>query len=107
MTGKPITRTRSDLVDAIYWEVGLSLSESAELLDSVLQKISDSLVEDGTVKISSFGTFAVRSKRERIGRNPKTGETHMISARQVLTFRASAQIKKRVSRVQDPLGKPE
>ncbi len=94
------TLTRADLAEAVYQEVGLSRSESAELVDSILDEIGDSLVADGTVKISSFGTFSVRQKGRRIGRNPKTGQEVPIMPRRVLVFRASQVLKDRIN-VQD------
>lgn len=94
MAGK--TLTRMDLSDAVYREVGLSRSESAQLVERVLDLMSDSLVEGEQVKISSFGTFSVRSKTARVGRNPKTGEEAPIPPRRVLTFRPSHLLKDRV-----------
>ena len=91
------TLTRADLAEAVYQEVGLSRSESAELVDSILTEISDSLVDDGVVKISSFGTFSVRQKGRRVGRNPKTGEEVPIMPRRVLVFRASQVLKDRIN----------
>ncbi|HEX5079765.1 MAG TPA: integration host factor subunit alpha [Geminicoccaceae bacterium] len=91
------TLTRADLAEAVYQEVGLSRSESAELVDSILAEIGDSLVADGTVKISSFGTFSVRQKGQRIGRNPKTGQEVPIMPRRVLVFRASQVLKDRIN----------
>lgn len=91
------TLTRMDLSEAVYREVGLSRNESAELVESVLKQMSDALVRGESVKISSFGTFAVRSKSARIGRNPKTGEEVPITPRRVLTFRPSHLMKDRVS----------
>ncbi|NIY73085.1 integration host factor subunit alpha [Marivivens donghaensis] len=91
------TLTRMDLAEAVHAEVGLSRNDSAELVESVLKHISDALVEGETVKISSFGTFTVRDKAERVGRNPKTGEPKVISPRRVLTFRPSHLMKDRVS----------
>ena len=67
------TITRSQLSEAVYQEVGLSRNESAELLESILSKISETLANEESVKISSFGSFSVRRKGQRIGRNPKTG----------------------------------
>ena len=90
------TVTRADLSDAVYQEVGLSRSESAELVDSVLYEISDALVRGETIKLSSFGSFVVRQKGERVGRNPKTGEEAPILPRRVLVFRASPALKERV-----------
>lgn len=95
MSGK--TLTRADLSEAVYQEVGLSRNESAELVESVLSEISQNLVEGGNVKISSFGSFIVRSKDGRIGRNPKTGEEVPIEPRRVLVFRPSQVLKDRVS----------
>lgn len=95
MDGK--TLTRAHLAEAVYQEVGLSRSESAELVDSILGEIGDSLVRDGIVKISSFGTFSVRSKGQRIGRNPKTGEEVPILPRRVLVFRPSQVLKDRIN----------
>ncbi len=69
-----VTITRAQLGEAVYQEVGLSRNESAELLEAVLSQISDALGRGETVKISSFGTFSVRQKGQRIGRTPKTGE---------------------------------
>ncbi len=90
------TLTRMDLSEAVFREVGLSRNESAELVESVLGHISDALVDGETVKISSFGTFTVRTKSARIGRNPKTGEEVPIEPRRVLTFRPSHLMKDRV-----------
>ena len=91
------TLTRMDLSEAVFREVGLSRNESAELVESVLQHMSDSLVAGEQVKISSFGTFSVRDKAARIGRNPKTGEEVPIQPRRVLTFRPSHLMKERVA----------
>ena len=91
------TLTRMDLSESVYREVGLSRNESAELVESVLNHVSDALVRGETVKISSFGTFKVRDKAARIGRNPKTGEEVPISPRRVLTFRPSQLMKERVA----------
>ena len=90
------TLTRMDLSEAVFREVGLSRNESAQLVESVLQHISESLVAGQTVKISSFGTFTVREKGARMGRNPKTGEEVPIQPRRVLSFRPSHIMKDRV-----------
>ncbi len=95
MTGKTVTR--SDLAEAVHREVGLPRTESAEMVESILSRISDALVEGQTVKISSFGAFAVRDKGARIGRNPKTGEEVPIEPRRVLVFRASHILKDRMN----------
>ncbi|MFK5997046.1 MAG: integration host factor subunit alpha [Rhodobacterales bacterium] len=91
------TLTRMDLGEAVFREVGLSRNESADLVESVLDHISNALVEGQNVKISSFGTFSLRDKKARIGRNPKTGEEVPITPRRVLTFRPSHLMKDRVS----------
>ena len=96
MTGKTITR--ADLSESVYQEVGLSRNESAELVDTVLEEISAALTRGESVKISSFGSFLVRMKGERIGRNPKTGEEVPIKPRRVLVFRASHVLKDRVNK---------
>ena len=94
------TLTRSQLSEAVYQEVGLSRNECSELLESVLSKISETLTKGESVKISSFGTFSVRNKNRRIGRNPKTGEEVPILPRRVLVFRPSQVLKNRVSHQQ-------
>ena len=95
MSGKTVTRAQ--LGEAVYQEVGLSRNESAELLESVLSEISSALSRGETVKISSFGSFSVRQKRQRIGRNPKTGEEVPILPRRVLVFRPSQVLKSRIN----------
>ena len=89
--------TRSTLSEAVYRNVGLSRNESSALVDSVFNEISKSLIDGKDVKISSFGTFIVRNKKERVGRNPKTGEEVAITARQVVTFRSSNVLKSEVA----------
>ena len=91
------TTTRSTLSEAVFKNVGLSRNESSALVDSVFDEILKSLIKGDDVKISSFGTFIVRNKKERIGRNPKTGEEVPITARSVVTFRASNVLKSRVN----------
>ncbi|WP_207478951.1 integration host factor subunit alpha [Arenibaculum pallidiluteum] len=91
------TVTRAQLSEAVYQEVGLSRNESADLVESVLGEISDALARGEMVKISSFGSFAVRSKGQRVGRNPKTGEEVPILPRRVLVFRASQVLRSRVN----------
>tara|TARA_B100000941_G_scaffold906_1_gene537 strand:+ start:164 stop:499 length:336 start_codon:yes stop_codon:yes gene_type:complete len=91
------TTTRSTLSEAVFKNVGLSRNESSALVDTVFNEILKSLIEGDDVKISSFGTFIVRNKKERIGRNPKTGEEVPITARSVVTFRASNVLKSRVN----------
>jgi integration host factor subunit alpha len=96
MVGRTITR--ADLTDAVYQEVGLSRNESADLVDSVLGEIAGALVQGDVVKISSFGSFSVRQKGQRIGRNPKTGEEVPILPRRVLVFRASNVLKSHINK---------
>ena len=96
------TVTRAQLSDAVYQEVGLSRNESADLLELVLNEITSALTRGEPVKISSFGSFSIRSKGQRIGRNPKTGEEVPILPRRVLVFRASQLLK---SRINDGLAK--
>ena len=91
------TLTRMDLSEAVFREVGLSRNESAQLVETVLEEMSDALVRCEQVKISSFGTFSIRDKSARIGRNPKTGEEVPINPRRVLTFRPSHLMKDRVA----------
>jgi integration host factor subunit alpha len=91
------TLTRMDLSEAVFREVGLSRNESSQLVETVLAYISDALVRGETVKVSSFGTFSVREKARRVGRNPKTGEEVPIEPRRVLTFRPSHLMKDRVA----------
>jgi len=95
------TLTRSDLSEAVYREIGLSRNESAEMVETVLSRISGALVSGENVKISSFGTFAVRNKGARTGRNPKTGEEVPIAPRRVLVFRPSHIMKDRVNEGSD------
>jgi integration host factor subunit alpha len=94
MTGR--TLTRAHLSEAVYQEVGLSRNESSQLVEAVLSEVAGHLVSGETVKISSFGSFQVRQKGGRIGRNPKTGEEVPIAPRRVLVFRPSHVLKDRV-----------
>lgn len=91
------TLTRMDLSEAVHREVGLSRNESAQLVEAVLQSMSDALAGGESVKISSFGTFTVRAKSARVGRNPKTGEEVPIHPRRVLSFRPSHLMRDRVA----------
>lgn len=95
MAGK--TLTRAQLTEAVYQEVGLSRNESADLVEAVLGEISTALTRGDMVKISSFGSFFVRQKGQRIGRNPKTGEEVPILPRRVLVFRPSHVLKNRIN----------
>ena len=95
MSGKTVTR--ADLIEAVYQEVGLSRNESSDWVETVLDEIASTLTNGYNVKISSFGSFIVRDKGGRIGRNPKTGEEVPIEPRRVLVFRPSQVLKDRVS----------
>lgn len=99
------TITRAQLTEAVYQEVGLSRNESADLVESVLAEMSDALIRGEMVKLSSFGSFQVRQKGQRMGRNPKTGEEVPILPRRVLVFRPSHVLKKRIN--DDPGATPE
>jgi integration host factor subunit alpha len=94
------TLTRADLADSVYEEVGLSRVESADLVDSVFDLMIDGIVNDGVLKLSSFGTFEVRKKKARVGRNPKTGIEVTITPRSVVTYKASHILKNRMNEKQ-------
>ena len=95
MSGK--TLTRADLAEAVFQKVGLPRNESAEIVELVLREIVGSLERGQTVKLSSFGSFGIRGKGQRIGRNPKTGQEVPITPRRVLVFRASNIMKQRIN----------
>ena len=94
MEGRTITR--ADLSESVFQEVGLSRNESSDLVETILAEVVEALARGESVKISSFGTFSVRAKTARVGRNPKTGEEVPIEPRRVLTFRPSHIMKERV-----------
>ncbi|HSM20223.1 MAG TPA: integration host factor subunit alpha, partial [Hyphomicrobiales bacterium] len=96
MAGK--TLTRADLSEAVQREVGLSRTESAELVKAIIDTVAEAVVAGDRVKLSSFGTFMVRDKGGRIGRNPKTGQEVPITPRRVLVFRPSQVMKSRINR---------
>ena len=91
------TVTRAELAEAVYQEVGLSRNESADLVEQVLDEISGALLSGENVKVSSFGSFVLRDKGGRVGRNPKTGEEVPIEPRRVLVFRPSQVMKDRIN----------
>ena len=91
------TVTRADLAAAVCEEAGLRKRDAAELVDMLVEAICERLAAGEPVGISGFGSFSVRDKRERTGRNPRTGEEAPIAARRVVTFRASAKLKARVT----------
>ena len=90
------TVTRADLAEAVYREIGLSRTESADLVESVIDHISEALLRGETVKLAGFGTFSLRDKKERMGRNPKTGEAVPITSRRVMAFKPSQVMRERV-----------
>ena len=94
------TITRAELSEAVYQRVGLSRTESASLVELVLKELSDYLARGETVKLSSFGSFVVRSKGERVGRNPKTGVEVPIEPRRVMVFKPSNILMARISGVE-------
>ncbi len=96
------TVTRADLAEALYREIGLSRTESAQLVESVIDHIIDALLRGETVKLAGFGTFSLRDKKERMGRNPKTGKAVPIEARRVLTFKPSQVMRERVDSALSP-----
>lgn len=91
------TITRADLAESVYEQVGLSRNESADLVELVLDEVMNALIAGDNVKLSSFGSFSVREKGERIGRNPKTGVEVPILPRKVLVFRASHVLKDKIN----------
>ncbi len=93
MAGKTVTR--ADLAESVFRKVGLSRTESAELVETIIDEICNAITRGEVVKLSSFATFQIREKNERIGRNPKTGEEVPISPRRVMTFKASNVLKQR------------
>ena len=104
MSGRTVTRAQ--LSEAVYQEVGLSRNESADLVESILDEVADHLISGETVKVSSFGSFYVREKGQRVGRNPKTGEEVPILPRRVLVFRPSHVLKDRINQtLSKPLAK--
>ncbi len=101
------TITRADLVEVLWEEVELSRNECAALLECVLDEIANCLTEGDTVKISAFGSFIVRQKGGRMGRNPKTGEPHPISPRRVIVFRPSQKLKHWINHPEDKPRRPK
>ncbi len=90
--------TKADLADALFNELGLNKREAKEFVELFFEKIRSALEEGSSVKLSGFGNFGVRKKNPRPGRNPKTGEEIPISARRVVTFKASQKLKERVAK---------
>jgi len=92
------TLTRADLADAINRKLGFSRADSLNMVESILTRVCEALADGENVKISGFGTFLLRDKTERVGRNPKTGVEVPITPRRVLTFRASQMLKDQIAR---------
>ena len=92
------TLTRADLADALHRQVGLSRADSSGLVEGILGHMSDALAKGENVKISGFGSFVLRDKGERVGRNPKTGVEVPIAPRRVLTFRASQMLRDEIAK---------
>ncbi|WP_295525268.1 integration host factor subunit alpha [Novosphingobium sp. Chol11] len=92
--------TRADLADSINRRVGLSRADSLDLVEGILEHMSNAMAQGQNVKISGFGTFILRDKSERLGRNPKTGVEVPITPRRVMTFRASQMLKERIAEVE-------
>lgn len=103
MEGRTITR--ADLSESVFQEVGLSRNESSDLVETILAEVVEALARGESVKISSFGSFTVRDKGQRIGRNPKTGQEVPILPRRVLVFRASNVLKSLINGTDDESGK--
>lgn len=95
------TMTKADIIEKVYQKIGFSKKEASELVEMVFNELKDVLCNGEKIKISGFGNFIVREKKERIGRNPQTGDQIKISARRVLTFRPS-QVLKAVLNGEDP-----
>jgi len=103
MEGRTITR--ADLSESVFQEVGLSRNESSDLVETILAEVVEALARGESVKISSFGSFTVRDKGQRVGRNPKTGQEVPILPRRVLVFRASNVLKSLINGASDESGK--
>jgi integration host factor subunit alpha len=103
MEGRTITR--ADLSESVFQQVGLSRNESSDLVETILAEVVEALARGESVKISSFGSFTVRDKGQRIGRNPKTGQEVPILPRRVLVFRASNVLKSLINGTPDEIGK--
>ena len=91
------TLTRADLTESVYRNIGLSRNESSDLVESVLEEICTCLESGEEVKLSSFGTFSVQSKRQRVGRNPKTGESVGLAGKHVPHFKPGKELRDRVN----------
>ena len=93
-----INLTKKDIVNAVYMQIGFSKKISENLLEDILNTLMENLIKKKIVKISNFGTFLIREKKERVGRNPKTKELKIISSRKVVLFKPSKHLKKTLNR---------
>jgi integration host factor subunit alpha len=91
------TITRADVAETIYEEIGLSRKDSNDILDMIIDEIIHELASGNDVKLSSFGTFSLRDKKARSGRNPKTGVEALISSRRVISFKPSQTMRKTIN----------
>lgn len=91
------TLTKADITNAVHREIGLSKTESAALVTSCLNHMSETLIAGEDVKLANFGTFKLKRKKARFGRNPRTGEAALVSERTVVTFKASPHVMERVN----------
>ncbi len=96
---KRVNLTKRDLINSIYMQIGYSKKISENLLEDLLNTIVDNLKKNKKLKIAKFGTFSIRSKKKRIGRNPKTRENKVISERQVILFKPSKELKKKINNI--------
>jgi len=96
-----INLTKKDLINSIYMQIGFSKSISENLLDDIIDIIVQNLKENNKIKISNFGTFSIRNKKKRFGRNPKTKEKKIISERIVVLFKASKEFKDQVNFIEN------
>jgi integration host factor subunit alpha len=99
--------TKADIIEALHQKIGYSKKEAADLVELIFDTIKDTLARGEKIKISGFGNFVVRDKKERIGRNPQTGEAIKISARRVLTFKPSQVLREDVNTSTGGGGKKE
>ncbi len=95
-SSEPVSLTKADLAEKLYEELGFNKREAKELVELFFEEIRDSLEKNEQVKLSGFGNFDLRDKKQRPGRNPKTGEEIPITARRVVTFRPGQKLKARV-----------
>jgi len=93
-----INLTKKDLINSIYMQIGFSKKISENLLDDILEYITSNIINHKKLKLSNFGTFTLRLKKSRIGRNPKTREKKLISNRNVVLFKSSNELKNYINK---------